>query len=109
MVGDTWQELAATLQSVSEEKEKVEQRNTVLEKMVTMQIPPEPSVCAWTREQWSVPSQGPAQASPACRMLQGVLRVLLVHVCQASSNSWEGIPRASACSKALCCRAPICC
>ena len=38
------QELAATLQSVSQEKEKVEQRNAVLEKIVTMQIPPEPSV-----------------------------------------------------------------
>ena len=35
------QELAKTLQAVSEEKEKIEQRNAVLEKMATMQFNPE--------------------------------------------------------------------
>lgn len=35
------QELAKTLQAVSEEKDKIEQRNAVLEKMATMQFTPE--------------------------------------------------------------------
>ena len=38
---DALQELAKTLQAVSEEKEKIEQRNAVLEKMATMQFNPE--------------------------------------------------------------------
>ena len=38
------QELAKTLQAVSEEKDKIEQRNAVLEKMATMQFTADASV-----------------------------------------------------------------
>ena len=64
------QELAATLQSVSQEKEKVQQRNAVLEKIVTMQIPPESSVSSPTicsPEAANVHEQTSA-AKSCCRM-----------------------------------------